>query len=72
MSIDTYQAKVKSSIWKAIAQSELPISSIPMEQQNKFVDTLPLQLSLYAILMIPKRFTNYCGRPGLQLARNMD
>lgn len=49
MSIDTYQAKVKSSIWKAIAQSELPINSIPMEQQNKFVDTLPLQPSLYVI-----------------------
>jgi len=40
MSIDTYQAKVKSSIWKAIAQSGLPINSIPMDQQNKFVDHL--------------------------------
>ena len=40
MSIDTYQAKVKSSIWKAIAQSGLPINSIPMDQQNKCVDHL--------------------------------
>ena len=40
MTIDTYQAKVKSSIWKAIAQSGLPINSIPMDQQNKFVDQL--------------------------------
>jgi len=40
MSIDTYHAKVKSSIWKAIAQSGLPINSIPMDQQNKFVDHL--------------------------------
>ena len=40
MTIDTYQAKVKSSIWKAIAQSGLPINSIPMDQQNKFVDHL--------------------------------
>jgi hypothetical protein len=40
MSIDTYQSKVKSSIWKAIAQSGLPINSIPMDQQNKFVDHL--------------------------------
>ncbi len=40
MSIDTYQAKVKSSIWKAIAQSGLPMNSIPMDQQNKFVDHL--------------------------------
>ncbi|MDX9850734.1 MAG: PH domain-containing protein [Anaerolineaceae bacterium] len=40
MSIETYQAKVKSSIWKAIAQSGLPMNSIPMDQQNKFVDHL--------------------------------
>ncbi|PKO09361.1 MAG: hypothetical protein CVU40_08645 [Chloroflexi bacterium HGW-Chloroflexi-2] len=40
MSIDTYQAKVKSNIWKAIAQSGLPLNAIPMEQQNKFVDHL--------------------------------
>jgi len=40
MSIETYQAKLKSNIWKAIAQSGLPINNIPMEQQNKFVDHL--------------------------------
>lgn len=40
MSIDTYQSKVKSSIWKAIAQSGLAINSIPMDQQTKFVDHL--------------------------------
>lgn len=40
MSIDTYQSKVKSSIWKAIAQSGLPLNSIPMDQQTKFVDHL--------------------------------
>ena len=40
MSIETYQAKVKSSIWKEIAQSGLPMNSIPMDQQNKFVDHL--------------------------------
>ena len=40
MSIETYQTKLKSNIWKAIAQSGLPINSIPMEQQNKFVDHL--------------------------------
>ena len=40
MSIETYQTTLKSNIWKAIAQSGLPINSIPMEQQNKFVDHL--------------------------------
>lgn len=40
MSIEPYQTKVKNSIWKAIAQSGLPINSISMDQQNKFVDQL--------------------------------
>lgn len=40
MTIENYKTKVKSSIWKAIAQSGLPINTIPMEQQNKFVDHL--------------------------------
>lgn len=40
MSIEPYQTKVKNSIWKAIAQSGLPLHSIPMDQQNKFVDQL--------------------------------
>ena len=40
MSIEPYQAKVKNSIWKAIAQSGLPLNTIPMDQQNKFVDQL--------------------------------
>jgi hypothetical protein len=40
MSVDTYQAKVKSSIWQAIALSGFPINTVPMEQQNKFVDHL--------------------------------
>lgn len=35
MSIDTYQAKVKGSLWNAIAQSGLPISSIPYEALRK-------------------------------------
>lgn len=40
MSFEPYQAKVKNSIWKAIALSGLPLSTIPMDQQNKFVDQL--------------------------------
>ncbi len=40
MSIENYKTKVKTSIWKAIAQSSLPINTIPMDQQNKFVDHL--------------------------------
>jgi hypothetical protein len=40
MAIDTYQAKVKSNIWKAIAQSGLSLNNVPMEEQNKFVDHL--------------------------------
>ncbi|MDO9084557.1 MAG: PH domain-containing protein [Anaerolineaceae bacterium] len=40
MAIDTYQAKVKSNIWKAIAQSGLSLNTIPMDDQNKFVDQL--------------------------------
>jgi hypothetical protein len=40
MAIDTYHAKVKSNIWKAIAQSGLSLNNVPMEDQNKFVDHL--------------------------------
>lgn len=40
MSIELYKNKVKTSIWKAIAQSGLPINSIPMDQQNKLVENL--------------------------------
>lgn len=40
MAIDSYQAKVKSNIWKAIAQSGVSFNTIPMEDQNKFVDLL--------------------------------
>ncbi len=40
MSIEKYQAQVKSSVWKAIAQSGVVLKDVPLEEQNKFVDLL--------------------------------
>lgn len=40
MSIEKYQAQVKSSVWKAIAQSGTVLKDVPLEEQNKFVDLL--------------------------------
>lgn len=40
MSIEQYQAKMKSSIWKSLAQSGVSLNTIPAEEQNKLVDHL--------------------------------
>jgi hypothetical protein len=40
MSIEKYKAQVKSSVWKAVAQSGTVLKDVPMEEQNKFVDLL--------------------------------
>ncbi|PKO12143.1 MAG: hypothetical protein CVU39_25730 [Chloroflexi bacterium HGW-Chloroflexi-10] len=40
MSIEKYQAQVKSSVWKAIAQSGVMLKDVPLDEQNKFVDIL--------------------------------
>ncbi len=40
MSIEQYQAKMKSSIWKSLAQSGISLNMIPTEEQNKLVDHL--------------------------------
>ena len=46
MSIENYKTKVKTGVWKAIAQSQFPIKSIPTDQQNQFVDHLTDDLLL--------------------------
>ena len=40
MSIEQYRAKIKSSLWQAIAQSDVDLKSIPSEQQNELVDVM--------------------------------
>lgn len=40
MSFDQIYAKVKSSVWQAIAQSGVNLNNVPMDQQNKLVDLI--------------------------------
>lgn len=46
MSIEKYQAHVKSSVWKSLAQSGIPLNNISPEEQNKLVDNLSDNLLL--------------------------
>jgi len=46
MSVEKYQAQVKSSVWKAIAQSGIDLKTLSLEEQNKFVDLLSDNLLL--------------------------
>ena len=46
MTIENTRTHVVSSIWKAIAQSGVDLSSIPKEQQNLLVDTIADNLLL--------------------------
>ncbi len=46
MTIENYKNKVKTSIWKAVAQSGFQINAIPSDQQAKFVDQLTDDLLL--------------------------
>jgi hypothetical protein len=40
MSVDQYRSKIKSSVWQAIAESGVNLSSLTAEQQAKLVDTV--------------------------------
>lgn len=40
MSVDEMQAKVKASLWKAVAQSGVDVSSVPQEEMDKLVNTM--------------------------------
>ena len=40
MEIQQIRAKVKSSIWQAVAQSGVNLASVPAEQQSKLVDSI--------------------------------
>jgi hypothetical protein len=40
MSINEIQAKVKASLWKAVAQSNVEVSSIPQEDMDKLVNAM--------------------------------
>ena len=40
MSIDQYQAGIKSSVWKAIAQSGVSLDALSAEEQNKLVENI--------------------------------
>ncbi len=48
MSLENYQTKVKSSIWKSLAQSGISLTGLTGEQQNKLVD----QLSENVLLLV--------------------
>jgi len=40
MSVNEIQAKVKSAIWKAVAQSGVDVSALPQEDMDKLVNTM--------------------------------
>jgi hypothetical protein len=40
MSVNEMQAKVKASLWKAVAQSGVDVSSVPQEDMDKLVNTM--------------------------------
>ncbi len=48
MSLENYQSKVKSSIWKSLAQSGISLAGLTAEKQNKLVD----QLSENVLLLV--------------------
>jgi hypothetical protein len=40
MSVNEIQAKVKASLWKAVAQSGVDVSEVPQEDMDKLVNTM--------------------------------
>lgn len=46
MSLEKYQEQMKANVWKSISQSGLPLHTIPIEDQNKFVNILTDNLLL--------------------------
>jgi hypothetical protein len=40
MELDQLQAKIKASVWQAVAQSGIDLKSVPVDQQNQFIDAI--------------------------------
>src|SRR3989304_3186457 len=40
MTLDQHRARMKSAVWKAIAQSGVDVTALPSEQQAKIVDAV--------------------------------
>jgi len=40
MELDQLQAKIKASVWQAVAQSGIDLKSVPVDQQDQFIDAL--------------------------------